>query len=250
MKRVVAIINRAMAEQFFPGEDPVGRMIGDPALSQGSLHQVVGVVDDIREGGLNDPLRPAVYLAATQNPGNYFFVVVRTEQAPATALPALVAAIHRLDPEIGVRNEFTMVEHIHDGSGWYLRSSAARLVGGFAACALLLGVIGLYGVIAYSVGQRTREIAIRMALGAQRSAIGRLILREAASLILLGLALGITGTMFTGRFLRSLLFGVSLWDLSILAAVSTTLAAVAFIAAWIPARRAAATDPMQALRME
>jgi ABC-type antimicrobial peptide transport system permease subunit len=123
-------------------------------------------------------------------------------------------------------------------------------VGGFASCALLLGVIGLYGVIAYSVGQRTREIAIRMALGAQRSAIGRLILREAASLILLGLALGIAGSMFTGRFLGSLLFGVSLRDLSVLTAVSATLAAVAFMAAWIPARRAAATDPMQALRTE
>ncbi len=246
----VAIINRIMAQQFFPGEDPIGQTIGDQALSRDSLHQVIGVVDDVREGGLNDPLRPAVYLAVNQNPGNSFFLVVRTAQDPAAALPELVAAIHRLDPGIGVRNEFTMTEHIHDGAASYFRSSAAWLVGGFAVCALLLGVIGLYGVIAYSVSQRTCEIGVRMALGAQRSAIGRLILGEAASLVLLGLAFGITASFLTGRLLRSLLFGVRSWEPSVLAAVAATLAAAALAAAWIPARRAAATDPIQSLRSE
>lgn len=143
-----------------------------------------------------------------------------------------------------------MKEHIRDGSASYLHSSAAWLVGGFAACALVLGVIGLYGVIAYSVGQRTREIGVRMALGAQRSSIGRLILGEAAYLVLVGLAVGTAASFFTGRFLRSLLFGVRSWDLSILIGVSATIAATTFVAAWVPARRAAATDPMQALRSE
>ena len=143
-----------------------------------------------------------------------------------------------------------MTEHIHDGAASYFRSSAAWLVGGFAVCALLLGVIGLYGVIAYSVGQRTCEIGVRMALGAQRSAIGRLILGEAASLVLLGLAFGITASLLTGRLLRSLLFGVRSWEPSVLAAVAATLAAAALAAAWIPARRAAATDPIQSLRSE
>ena len=122
--------------------------------------------------------------------------------------------------------------------------------GRIAVCALLLGVIGLYGVIAYSVGQRTCEIGVRMALGAQRSAIGRLILGEAASLVLLGLAFGITASLLTGRLLRSLLFGVRSWEPSVLAAVAATLAAAALAAAWIPARRAAATDPIQSLRSE
>lgn len=143
-----------------------------------------------------------------------------------------------------------MTEHIHDGSASYLRSSAAWLVGGFAACALLLGVIGLYGVIAFSVSQRTREIGVRMALGAQRSSISRLILGEAGYLAVLGLAAGIAASMLTGRFLRSLLFGVRSWDLSIVAGVFATLVAAALIAAWIPARRASATDPMEALRNE
>jgi predicted permease len=246
----VAVINKMMAQQFFPGENPIGKTIGDQILSPDSLHQVIGVIDDVREGELNAPLRPAVYFAANQNPGNYSFLVVRTAQDPAATLSALVSAIHRLDPGIGVRNEFTMTEHIHDGAASYLHSSAAWIVGGFAACALLLGVIGLYGVVAYSVSRRTSEIGIRMALGAQRSAIGRLILGEAASLVLTGLVFGIAASFITGRLLRSLLFGVRSWEPTILAAVAAILAAAALAAAFIPARRAAATDPIHALRSE
>jgi predicted permease len=247
---LVAVINQAMANQFFPGQDPIGQTIGDPSLSPASLHHVIGVVDNLREGALNDPIVPAAYFPVQQSPSNYFFLVARTWQLPATALPAMVSAIHKLDPGIGVRNEFTMAEHNHAGSASYLRSSAACLVGGFAACALLLGVIGLYGVIAYSVSQCTREIGIRMALGAERSFIGRLILGEAAHLVLLGLVFGIAVSFLSGHFLRTLLFGVSAWDLSTLAAVSATLAIAALVAAWFPARRAAAIDPMQALRIQ
>jgi macrolide transport system ATP-binding/permease protein len=246
----VVIINQMMAKQFFHNEDPIGKIIGDQDLSKGSLHQVVGIIDDIREGALNESLRPAVYFPFNQNPESYSFLVVRTNRDPASALPSFVSAIHRLDPGIGVRNEFTMVEHIRDGRASYLRSSAAAVVGGFAACALLLGVVGLYGVIAYSVSQRTREIGVRMALGAQRSAIGRLILGEAAYLVVLGLVFGIPGSVFVGRFLRSLLFGVQSGDPSILSGVSAGLAAATLIAVWIPARRAAATHPMEALRNE
>jgi macrolide transport system ATP-binding/permease protein len=246
----VVLINRNMAQQFFQGNDPIGQIIGDQTLSQDSLHRVIGVVDDVREGALNEPIRPAVYFPVNQNPSAYFFLVVRTRQNPANALPALVSAVHRLDPGVGVRNEFTMIEHIHDGQASYLRSSATCLVGGFASCALLLGVIGLYGVVAYSVRQRTREIGVRMALGARRSSIGRLILREAADLVVLGLVIGASASLLTGRLLRSLLFGVRPWDLSILIGVSAILAAATFIAAWIPARRAAAINPMEALRNE
>lgn len=246
----VVIINRTMAHQFFPNEDPIGQTIGDETLSQASLHQVIGVVDDVREGGLADPIHATAYFPLNQDPGNYLFVAVRTAQDPASALPALVAAIHLLNLGIGVRNEFTMSEHIHYGAAYYVHSSTAWLAGAFAACALLLGVVGLYGVIAYSVTQRTREIGIRMALGAQRSSIGRLILGEAASLVLIGLAFGIAASLLTGRFLAGLLFGVRSWDFAVLAVVSVILTAAALIAAWIPAERAASTDPMQALRNE
>jgi macrolide transport system ATP-binding/permease protein len=135
-----ALINRTLAEQFFPGEDPVGRIAGDTALSPSSLHRVIGVIDDVREGGLDDPLRPAVYFSANQNPSNYFFLVARTTQDPAVAMPSLAAAVHKLDPGLGVRNEFTMVGHIHHGAASYLHSSSAWFTGGFAACALLVGV--------------------------------------------------------------------------------------------------------------
>ena len=246
----VVLINRTMAKQFFHGEDPIGQTIGDQDLSPSSLHQVIGVVDDIRESALDDPLGPIAYFPVNQNPDNGFFLVVRTAQDPTTALPVIVAAIHRLDRGIGVRNEFTMIEHIQDSQASYLHSSAAWFVGGFAVCALLLGVIGLYGVIAYSVSQRTREIGVRMALGAQRSSIGRLILGEAAYLVVFGLVFGIAASFFIGRLLRGLLFGVSSWDLSVLTGVSATLAVATLIAAWIPARRAATIDPMEALRNE
>lgn len=246
----VVIINLSMARQFFSGEDPIGKNIGDEALSPDSLRRVVGVVQDVREGALDDPLRPAVYLPLNQNPGSYFFLVIRTVGDPARALPALIDRIHRLDTGIGVRNEFTMTEHIRDGQASYLRSTAASLVGGFAACALLLGIIGLYGVITYSVSQRTREIGVRMALGAQRSSISRLILGEAARLFLLGLVFGFSASFLTGRFLRSLLFGVRSWDVFTLTGVSLTLAGATLIAASIPARRAAAINPIEALRNE
>ena len=247
---LVAVINQAMAHQFFPGRDPIGQTIGDQSLSPASLHRVIGVIGNVREGALNDPIFPAVYFPVQQRPSNYFFLVTRTSELPAAALPAMVSAISKLDPGIGVRNEFTMTDHIHAGSAYYLHNSAAWLIGGFAACALLLGVVGLYGVIAYSVNQRTREIGIRMALGAESSSIGRLILGEAARLILLGLVFGIAVSFLSGRFLRTLLFGVNAWDLPTIAAVSATLAVAALVAAWFPARRAAAIDPMLALRNE
>jgi predicted permease len=246
----VVIINRRTAHLLFQDEDPIGQVIGDQALTENSLHRVIGVIEDMREGALNEPLEPAVYYPLNQKPGNYSFLVVRTNQDPARALSEIVSAIHGLDPQIGVRNEFTMAEHIRDDHASYLHRSAAALVGGFATCALLLGVIGLYGVVAYSVSQRTLEIGIRMALGAERRSIRRLILVEAAELVLWGLVLGLAGATVTGRFLGSLLFGVRSWDLVTFTAVTATLGLTALMAAWIPARRAAGTDPMEALRAD
>jgi ABC-type antimicrobial peptide transport system permease subunit len=178
------------------------------------------------------------------------FLVVRTAQDPATMLPALVAAVRQINPNVGVRNEFTMTEHIGDTPTAYLHRASSWLVGAFAALALLLGVVGLYGVIAYSVSQRTREIGIRMALGAQRGSVCLLILKEAGWLTLIGLVLGLAGSIAAGTLMRSLLFGVRSWDISILAIVAAVLIGSALLASYIPARRAASIDPMQALRAE
>ena len=248
-KPPVVIINRTLAKQYFPHESPISRTIGDQNLSPQSLRKIVGVVDDIREGGLDEQLRPAVYHPNSQGP-NGMFLVVRTAQDPATMLPALVAAVRQINPNVGVRNEFTMTEHIGDTPTAYLHRASSWLVGGFAALALLLGVIGLYGVIAYSVSLRTREIGVRMALGAQRGSVYALILREAGRLTLIGLVLGLAGSVAAGTLMRSLLFGVRSWDVSILAIVAAVLIASALLASYIPARRAASIDPIQALRSE
>jgi ABC-type antimicrobial peptide transport system permease subunit len=239
-----------MAQQLFPGEDPVGQVIGDETLSPSSLHQVIGVVDDVREGQLDAPIFPAAYFSFWQKPSNSFFVVVRTAEDPETALPGIVATLQGLHLGIGVRNEFAMAEHLRHGAAYYLHSSSAWLAGSFAACSLILSVIGLYGVISYSVSQRTCEIGIRMALGAQRSTIRHLILGEASVLVVLGLVFGVAASFLAGRFLQSLLFQVGTFDFSVLGVASIVIAAATLIAAWIPAHRAASTDPMESLRSE
>jgi ABC-type antimicrobial peptide transport system permease subunit len=144
----------------------------------------------------------------------------------------------------------TMNQKIHDAPSTYLHRSSAWLVGGFAVLALLLGVVGLYGVIAYSVGRRTREIGVRMALGAQRNSVYRLVLNEAGRLVAVGVTVGLAGSIGSALLIRKLLFGVQAWDVPTLAAVAVTLAAAAMLASFIPARRAASVSPVEALRTE
>jgi ABC-type antimicrobial peptide transport system permease subunit len=143
-----------------------------------------------------------------------------------------------------------MTQQINDSPSAYLHRSSAWLVGGFAVLALLLGVVGLYGVIAYSVGQRTREIGVRMALGAERSSVYRLVLREAGGLTALGIALGVACSLVAGTLMRKLLFGTHVWDLPTLLSVSAILSVASILASFLPARRAASVNPVEALRAE
>jgi len=143
-----------------------------------------------------------------------------------------------------------MIARINDSPTAYLHRSSAWLLGGFAFLALLLGMVGLYGVIAYSVSQRTREIGVRMALGAQRSSVYQLILREAGWLVGAGIGAGLLCSIAATTLIRGLLFGVQIWDAATLVAVSAVLAMSAMLASYIPARRAAQVDPMVALRYE
>ena len=250
VKPRVVIINQTLARKYFPGEDPIGKKIGDTNLSPDSLCEVVGVVEDIRDGALDAEIWPAVYYPFPQSPDNGFNVVVRTSQSEASLLPAMVAAIHEVDPGIGTMNEMTFAAKINQSPSAYLHRSSAWLVAGFAVVALLLGVIGLYGVIAYSVGRRTREIGVRMALGAQRKSVYQLILREAAWLTGIGIAAGLFCAVGAATLIRGLLFGVRSWDAATLAGVAGVLAVFALLASYIPARRAAQVDPMVALRYE
>jgi macrolide transport system ATP-binding/permease protein len=207
-------------------------------------------VDDLREASLDQPILPAVYFPADQNPDTYFNLIVRTSQGEKTMLPTIVAAIHQFDSGVGIPDESTMLENINESQTAYLHRSSAWLVGGFAAMALLLGMIGLYGVIAYSVSQRTREIGVRMALGAQREMVQRMVLKEGGRLAVVGIALGLVCSLAATLLLRSVLFGVQTWDVGTLGGVALLLAAAALLASYVPARRAASINPVEALRAE
>jgi macrolide transport system ATP-binding/permease protein len=245
----VAIINQAMARQYFPGEEPLGKQLSyltDPPVPM----EIVGVVEDIREGPLDAAIPPALYIPFNQSAGTFPGVVVRTSLAGPSLLPTLAEAVRAINPDIVITSSQTMSERIYSSPSAYLHRSAAWLVGGFATVALILGVIGLYGVIAYSVGQRTREIGVRIALGAERRSVYELVLGEAGWLIGLGTLAGLACSVATATLMRGLLFGVRSWDVPTLIVVAGVLGTSALLASYLPARRAASINPVEALRTE
>jgi predicted permease len=246
----VAVINQALARTLFADADPIGRRISDNEGGRLTEWQIVGVVADVHEGPLDAPDSPVEYFPLAQAPDHSFNVAVRTSQGPAAMLPTLVAALHQIDPNLGVSDEATMSARISGTQAALLHRFSAWLVGGFASLALVLGTVGLYGVIAYSVSQRTREIGVRMALGAQRGSVYRLVLRQAAGLALAGIGIGIAGAIASSLLIRKLLFGVKAWDVPTLAAVALLLAGASLAAGFLPARRAVKVNPVDALRAE
>lgn len=161
-----------------------------------------------------------------------------------------MSTLHQIDPNLGISDEATMTAKIDATQAALLHRFAAWLVGGFAAMALVLGVVGLYGVIAYSVSQRTREIGVRMALGAQRSAVYRLVMGQAGWLTVVGLVIGLACSVGTSLLIRKLLFGVQAWDAVTLGCVAVLLGLASLAASFLPARRAASVNPTDALRAE
>jgi predicted permease len=246
----VTILNESMARKYFPGEDPLGKMIGNGDLAAQSMRQVVGVIADLREGALDDETWPAEYFSIYHGPDSNFVVAARSGLDEKALLPVLVKTLRAINPNLGVYGENTMTDQLSTSQSALLHRFSTWLVGGFAAIALVLGVVGLYGVVAYSVGQRTREIAVRMALGAQRSAIHRLILKEAAWLTGMGMIAGLACSVGAAKLMRSLLFGVQAWDFTTLAAVAAVLGFSALLASLIPARRASSVNPVEALSAE
>ncbi len=249
-KPSVIVVNEAFVRKYYPGEDPIGKKIGNTDLTQDSIREIVGVVADFKDASLDQEQWPAEYTAFNQSTDTYFSMMVRTQQDEQTVLPALVTAIHKVSLEAAVEDGTTMTQRINDSYTAYIHRSAAWLVGGFAALALVLGVVGLYGVIAYSVGRRTREIGVRMALGAQRSSVYSLILGEAGWLIAAGVSIGLVSAVAAATLMRNLLFGVRVWDAGTLIAVALTLICSALLASYFPARRAASVNPTDALRSE
>jgi macrolide transport system ATP-binding/permease protein len=248
-KAPVAIINRTMAMQDFPGEDAVGKRIINQYDPDHPI-EILGVVDDLKDGSLDMAQTAAAYSPFNQLPTNDFYVTLRTTQSETAMLPSMIKAIHQIDPGLIADDEETMTDRINNSQSAYLHRSAAWVVAGFAVLALLLGTVGLYGVISYSVSQRTREIGVGMALGAQRHSVYQLILTEAAWLAAFGATGGVLASLAVAKLLRGMLFSVSPWDMETLFSVACVLVASALFASYIPARRAASTNPTEALRAE
>jgi macrolide transport system ATP-binding/permease protein len=249
-KPMVVVVNEAFAKKYFPGEDPVGKRMGDTELTPKSIREIVGLVADFKDAGPAQEQWPAEYLHFNQNTDTYFSMIARTHQDEQTVLPVLAAAIHQVSLQAAVEDGSTMTQHINDSQVAYIHRSAAYLVGGFAVLALVLGVVGLYGVIAYSVSQRTREIGVRMALGAQRSSVYKLVMLQAGWLTGTGLVIGLVCSVGASLLIRNLLFGVKAWDAVTLGCVTLLLGLASMAASFLPARRAASVNPTDALRAE
>ncbi|HWT02800.1 MAG TPA: ABC transporter permease [Pyrinomonadaceae bacterium] len=245
----VVVVNETFARRFFPGEDPVGRAIipgegGDPVT-----REIVGVVGDVRHAGLDAERSPEYYVPYEQADVDRLTVVARTASGnPTNVAGALRGVFAAMDKEQPVYNVRPMTQLLDESVA--RRRFNMMLLGGFAALALLLAGIGIYGVISYSVAQRTREIGIRIALGAQIGDVIKLVLKQGLALALVGLAAGLVVAFFITKLMSSLLFGVSATDPVTFASVALILLFVALLACYIPARRAANVDPNVALRYE
>jgi predicted permease len=246
----VVVINHALARKYFVGLNPVGMRINFEGGKPENEMQIVGIIDDVREGPLDTEARCTLYFPFESNPDRYFSIVARTSVAAQSVVPEISAALRRVDPGIATFGGSTMDQRIHDSQPEYLHRASTWLVGTFAAVALLLSVVGLYGVIAYSVSQRTREIGVRMALGAQRAKVYQLVMKEAGWLTGIGLAAGLIGSLAAASLIRSLLFGTKPWDAATLLSVAAVLAMSALAASYIPAHRAASVNPVEALHAE
>jgi putative ABC transport system permease protein len=245
----VALIDQALAQRFFPNTDPIGRHVKPgPRESKAPWLTIAGVVGNIKTDGFDKADQPHLYIPIVQFPGYSMAVFVRTQGNPAGLTQSLRQQVQAVDPNLPLFGEQTMENLV--STSLAQRRFAMQVVGLFGLLALCLAGIGIYGVMAYSVTQRTREIGIRLALGASTGAILRWLLARGMRLTVIGVAAGLIGALAVGRLLRGLLFGVAPWDLITYAGLTLLLAGVALLACYIPARRATKVDPLVALRYE
>jgi len=243
----VALINEAMARRFFPGQDPLGKPLKFDADDK-TPSQIVGVVADTRDSGLNAPPRLQAYFPLLQNPSERVYILVRSSLDPAAAIAEVQRTVWSVDKDLPLSKTRTMGEVISES----VAEPRFRtwLVSIFAIAGLTLTLIGIYGVISYSVRQRTREMGIRIALGAQSGSLLGLVLRQAVVLTVTGAVIGIIGSLLLMRLLASQLFEIKPGDPVTLIGAVLLMMIVAVAASWVPARRATKVDPMIALRYE
>jgi ABC-type antimicrobial peptide transport system permease subunit len=261
----VAIVNQAFVKRFFKSdENPLDQHFGLDLPENAGIFRIVGVVRDAKFAGfaLNRAARPMFFVPLAQNVDykndlmkkielrSHFIggIMLVTNAAPGTLEPLLTKALAEVDPNLTVTSVRTMEQQV--ALSFDQERAVASLAGLFGIVALLLAAVGLYGVTAYAVAQRTNEIGIRMALGADRTKIVQLVLRGATNGVFLGLLLGVPMAIGAGRLLSAELYGVSSWDPLALGVATGALACCAFVAAIIPASRAASISPMKALRTE
>lgn len=248
----VAVISESLVARYWPNEDPIGKRIqfGNMDTDKRLLH-VVGVVGDVRNAGLETEAGPTVYAFSLQRPQwwqiSRLSIVVRSADRPESLVPAMRRAVAGLRSDVPL--SFSTLEQVFSSS-LDQRRFILTLFGVFAVVALLIATVGIYGVMAYAVTQRTHEIGIRMALGAQRADVLRLALGQGMTLAMTGIALGVLASFALTRLMESLLFGVTATDPTTFAAIALLLALVALVACWLPARRATRVDPLVALRCE
>jgi putative ABC transport system permease protein len=256
----VAVINEAMARRFWPNENPIGKRVALSVESlrfdrpnapprfdfDGSAREIVGVVADVRASGVADPALPALYMPLAQRPVSDLTLAVRTGGNPIWLINPIRAAVRALDPDQPLSSVAPMSDIV--AASVQQPRDRTTLIGVFALVALLLAAIGVYGVMAYGVNERTREIGVRVALGAGAGDVVRLVIRGALGMTLVGVVLGLAGGFMASRLLASLLFGVEATDLPTFFGAAVVILAVAMLASWLPARRAARVDPAVALR--
>ncbi|MBO0725306.1 MAG: FtsX-like permease family protein, partial [Blastocatellia bacterium] len=244
----VVVINDAMARAFWPNEDPIGKRMNIARAGEPEWREVVGIVGDIRHRGLSVPPEPEMYVPYAQQPWESFRLAIRTTADPMSLSPAMRQAVWSVDrgqPLMRVQSLEKIVATSFSETTFY-----ATLLATFAGLALALASVGIYGALSYSVERRTREIGVRMALGAQRKDVFVLVVSQGLKLAVMGLALGLVAALAVTRFVASLLYGVTATDPLTFIGVSLLLLLVAALANWLPARRATKVDPLIALRHE
>lgn len=246
---VVAVVSQSFAQRIFPGEDPIGKFITvGPEDPKSPWAKIVGIVGDIKYGVFENQAAPPIYLSYRQAPIAYTYVAIRTEREPAAFVAAVRREIAAIDPDLPVSEFFTLQKVFSDDVLGL--SYVAVMLTVMGVVALVLASVGVYGVMAYSVAERTQEIGVRVAMGAQRRDVLRLIMNRGIRITSLGLLIGLPLAWGLARLMASLIYGVSAGDIATFAGITLLMGAITLLACYVPTRKAMSVDPMVALRHE